>query len=456
MRTLVSYMRTTDPVLSELSVGLDALGVTVDAVLCHSGERDAARAQAMWPGAHVATHGINFISVTAADADVYQALPADLLARLLPVAERSISPLRAINVSQLVQVIGSEYRRAAALVRRARPQIGIFLAQRERLLDYFVHMILTTSGVPCVNLRKNSTSNGVCASLSAEAPLLATYDSLAFETISLQRGTREAPVADFGVGGVGIADVISRSEVYRRKTRAYVTTNRVRRSLARVGETLQGVGRKPRVSYHLHLEPEATVYPANGFRSNQLNNIALLSEWLDGHAEVVVKEHPVLHARGASLPYAVRNRNRAFYTAVSQLPNVTLLNLGASMQYSLDQSAIVATVGGSVGWEALSAGIPVIHFGHSSYANAVGAHRWQSDLTLTDILTPDKDVIADCAAVTRELLARHSYPVIEMNRRIGRARAVMAAVESILAETGHSQEFELGDSVNFLQDSDNG
>jgi hypothetical protein len=251
------------------------------------------------------------------------------------------------------------------------------------------------------------------------------------ETISI--GTSGSlKIVDYSIGGDGIADVVSRATAYRRGVLTSLTRRRVTKSLTKLGHAFpSGDILKPIVSYHLHLEPEANLFPANGFRANQINNVALLSEWLDGRAEILVKEHPVMYTRGRSLPFSVRNRNRTFYRALSSLPNVTVLRPTAAQAYPVNKSSVVATVSGSVGWEALSLGVPVVHFGNAPYENAVGAHRWQPTLRAADVLNARSQTIADCALITRELLTRHAYPISEVNRRIGRVRAVLAAVAEL-------------------------
>lgn len=146
---LVSYMRMTDEALAELSRGLSERNLEVSLVLCHSGEREADRARAMWPGARVETHGVDFAHIQSADASILEGLTADVLAQVLPIAERSIGLHRDVNVSHLIQAVASQHRRARDLIRRTNPTLGVFVAMPERLLDFFVHKVLTESGIPC-------------------------------------------------------------------------------------------------------------------------------------------------------------------------------------------------------------------------------------------------------------------------------------------------------------------
>ena len=434
---VLSYMRTTDEALNEIAHGLRERSVDVGLVLCHSGEREADRAAAVWPDAVTATHGVNFAKVQAAEADFLQGLSADVLAQALPIAERSIGLFGDVNVSHLVQAVAAQHRRARLLVAEAKPKLGLFLARPERLLDFFVHLNLKETDVPCIYPRIGPASDCIMFSVSRDAPLLAAHNQLAPETIRLQRKDAETGVfTAHSIGGSGIRDVISRPAATMRWSRTLVTKTRARWWLRQKGCRLSASSRSgPIVAYHLHLEPEATTYPANGFRSNQLNNIALLSEWVGGHGQVVVKEHPVMLARRTSLPYAVRNRTRTFYEAVRRLPNVVLLDPADTAEHRVEDADIVATVGGNVGWEALKAGVPVVHFGQAGYENAVGAHRWTSHLLLDEILRASSSEIAEAAQESIQLLVQHAHADRNPNRRVGRVRALLAALDELAAHS---------------------
>lgn len=213
-----------------------------------------------------------------------------------------------------------------------------------------------------------------------------------------------------------------------------MTKLRIRHWLALKGQGPKAVLERKNgftVTYHLHLEPEETTFPANGFRSNQLNNIALLSEWAGRGSQVLVKEHPVILAGTMSLPYAVRNRTRTFYEAIRRLPNVVLLKPKGVANQRVTDSDAIATVGGNVGWEALRAGLPVIHFGVASYGNAVGAYRWRSNLSLNEVVIRDGKEIAEAAEESIRLLERYSYDETNPNRRVGRVLGLLAALDAI-------------------------
>lgn len=440
----ISYMRTTDQALAELSRGLCQRDVAVSLVVCHAGEREAERVAAVWPDAVVATHGIRFDELRAADVKTLEGLSADVLARALAIAERSVDPRRDVNVSHLVQKVASEYRRARELVHKTNPSLGLFIAHPERLLDFFIHLFLTESGTPCIYPRIAPIGGRINFSLSRDAPLLVAHDRLAPETIQMQaEKLRSSEFQRHPIGGRSISDLISKTSAARRATLSLATKARTRYWLSTKGQQKPQESQESGnviISYHLHLEPEATTYPANGFRSNQLNNIALLSEWVGGCGQVLVKEHPVMLARRASLPYAVRNRTRTFYEAIRKLPNAKLLNPSGIAKHHASDSNIVATVGGNVGWEALTAGVPVVHFGHASYENAIGAHRWTGSLALDEVRQRSRSEIARAAQSTMRLLVQQSHDDETPNRRLGRVLALLSALDALNRpeNSGHS------------------
>lgn len=109
--------------------------------------------------------------------------------------------------------------------------------------------------------------------------------------------------------------------------------------------------------YALHYEPEVSLLLLAPFATDQLNVIRQLARSLPVDYFLYVKEHPLM------APY----RPRAYYKELKKIPNVRLLN-PAIQGFDLIQNAqLVATVTGTVGWEALMLKKPVIVFGHQFY-----------------------------------------------------------------------------------------
>ncbi len=126
---------------------------------------------------------------------------------------------------------------------------------------------------------------------------------------------------------------------------------------------------KPYIYVVLHYQPEKTTSPDGGVFVNQLLMIDLLSKLLPKGWSLYVKEHIVQFS-----PYAVGERSRPlyFYDDIASLPNVKLVSLSVSSFDLIDNSKAVATVTGTVGWEAVIRGKPVLIFGYAWYRGCEG------------------------------------------------------------------------------------
>ena len=121
------------------------------------------------------------------------------------------------------------------------------------------------------------------------------------------------------------------------------------------------------ILFAMHMQPEKTSHPLGGDFANQLLPIKMLSESAPAGWLVYVKEHPNQFnvRKVANALY----RSKDFYEAIALLPNVRLVDLSISSQRLLKQAKMVATLTGTIGWEALQLGIPVLAFGETYYSN---------------------------------------------------------------------------------------
>ena len=115
--------------------------------------------------------------------------------------------------------------------------------------------------------------------------------------------------------------------------------------------------------YHaLHFQPEASTSPLAGVFVNQLLIIEILSHL---GIKIYVKEHPMLS----------ENRSIDYYKNLLNMRNVNLIKRGEDSHKLLDNSLAVATATGTVGWEAVLRGKPVIMFGGNFYQYAPGVFK---------------------------------------------------------------------------------
>ena len=133
----------------------------------------------------------------------------------------------------------------------------------------------------------------------------------------------------------------------------------------------------PYVYYLLGYQPENTNCPEGGEFGNQLLAVSTISRCLPSGWQIVVKEHPAQLAnngRGAS-GYGNLGRDAVLYEALSNVPGVRLADLNSDHFDMLDQAAVIATLTGTAGWEAVVRGKPVLCFGEAWYQSAPNVWR---------------------------------------------------------------------------------
>jgi hypothetical protein len=122
----------------------------------------------------------------------------------------------------------------------------------------------------------------------------------------------------------------------------------------------------------LHFQPERNTVPIGGHYANQLLLVALLARCLPDGWVIYVKEH------GWQLqPYSRGQvaRGDSFYADLAAMQNVQLVPIDTSSFELIDHAQAVATVSGSVGWEAINRGKPALIFGDAWYQNCDGVLR---------------------------------------------------------------------------------
>jgi|JI9StandDraft_1071089.scaffolds.fasta_scaffold09668_2 hypothetical protein len=129
------------------------------------------------------------------------------------------------------------------------------------------------------------------------------------------------------------------------------------------------------ISVFLHIQPERTTCPEGGRYVQQFLEIAELSEAAPPGWKVVVREHPSTFVRGSRLV-----QTSSFYDEVLALGNTVLASTESSSFALVDRSRCVATVSGTIAFEAAVRGTPALVFGNAVYRGCrgvvdAGAHR---------------------------------------------------------------------------------
>jgi Capsule polysaccharide biosynthesis protein len=121
---------------------------------------------------------------------------------------------------------------------------------------------------------------------------------------------------------------------------------------------------KPYYVFFLHYQPEATTLPYGLEFSQQWLAISRLRMALPSDIVLVVKEHPGMFLRGMLRPSV---RDTQFYDAIAALPNTTIADINQDSFKLIDHASCVTTITGTVGFQAILRGRPVIVFGAAPY-----------------------------------------------------------------------------------------
>lgn len=163
--------------------------------------------------------------------------------------------------------------------------------------------------------------------------------------------------------------------------------------LAGVEDTKPDLDR-PFVYFPLQMQPEMTTSSLGGRYRDQLLALERLAEILPDDHMIYVKENPKQNGK---------MRSPLFFHRLDRIRQVQLMPSYASSQELLSRSVAVANVSGTVGWEAVSAGKPVLCFGATWWAEAPGVTRFRPGLRFDEILsnTPDRAAVERFAGVLR-------------------------------------------------------
>lgn len=140
---------------------------------------------------------------------------------------------------------------------------------------------------------------------------------------------------------------------------------------------------RPFVYFPLQWQPEMTTSSLGGRYRDQVLALERLAEILpEGHM-IYVKENPKQNGK---------LRSPLFFHRLNRIKQVQLMPSYANSQELLAKSVAVANVSGTVGWEAISAGKPVLCFGATWWADAPGVTRYRPGLTFDEIMNniPDR------------------------------------------------------------------
>ena len=115
----------------------------------------------------------------------------------------------------------------------------------------------------------------------------------------------------------------------------------------------------------LHQQPEASTMPVGGIFADQLLILDLILAALPKDVNVYVKEHPFMFESPAQERH---ERSVEFYSHMLKDPRVQFVKRSVNSNLLMSKARYVASVCGSVSWEAIRAGKPCIVFGWAWYS----------------------------------------------------------------------------------------
>jgi len=130
------------------------------------------------------------------------------------------------------------------------------------------------------------------------------------------------------------------------------------------------------IYFPLQLQPEMTTSSLGGRYRDQLLAIEELSRILPDDVKIYVKENP---KQGAY------SRGPLFFHRLKRIDNVVFMPSYANTNTLTAHCQAVATITGTVGWEAVRQGKKAIVFGNTWYSGFPGVFRWQDGLTYEKI-----------------------------------------------------------------------
>lgn len=154
----------------------------------------------------------------------------------------------------------------------------------------------------------------------------------------------------------------------------------------------------PYVSFAPHYQPEAATLAAAPVWSDMLAIVRMLSVSVPAGVKVVVKDHPIM---GGYRPIS-------FYRLAKRLPNVVVLRDSYPSMPLLKGAALVVTVIGTVGLQALMLWKRVLVLGDPVYADVAGVFKPPADLNQLPVVLKQALLTEpgpDPAARRRSLLA---------------------------------------------------
>ncbi|MEQ1905201.1 MAG: hypothetical protein ABL888_13520 [Pirellulaceae bacterium] len=163
----------------------------------------------------------------------------------------------------------------------------------------------------------------------------------------------------------------------------------------------------PFVYFPLHLQPELTTSAIGDEYSDQLRAIEELANWLPSSVAIFAKENP---------KQTHRWRDTEFFRRLQKIPRLKLVPTETSTYQLLRDCLYAATITGTVGWESISGGKPVLVFGRPWYLTLPGVFHFRDQPVFENIVNCKFSHAEFCNAVS-ELLRKSRPGIVDINYR---------------------------------------
>jgi hypothetical protein len=186
----------------------------------------------------------------------------------------------------------------------------------------------------------------------------------------------------------------------------------------------------------LHYQPEETTCPSAGHYVNQNLIIENIAELLPLNIKIVIKEHS---SQFHSEMEGHTSRYKIFYEDLIKIPNVVFISSDVPSFDFIDNALAVVTATGTIGWESIVRGKPVLIFGNAWYEYCDNVYRInsKSDLSkaLNVILYNDNnqsDYYSYVKAIYRNSIQAYHYKGYDVKSKIDKPTCIRNLTQSII------------------------
>ena len=122
------------------------------------------------------------------------------------------------------------------------------------------------------------------------------------------------------------------------------------------------------IYFPLHFEPERSTVPEGNYFCDQLKALELLRETIPSNFLLYVKEHPrQFHPHSISDLKKLHLNRVEFYKKINAFKNTVLIDIAVESEELIKHAQVVVTITGSSGWQAIKQNKPAFIFGKPWY-----------------------------------------------------------------------------------------